>query len=111
MFVDCKEGSRLVLPHFLFAAHTHTHKHCQCLIHTNALEHFYNSNLSISKGSHCYLVIVGSWHAFMNSPSDLICLDEVDDDRLAIVKELMRSEDTYLENLRNIFDIYMEPLK
>ena len=37
--------------------------------------------------------------------------DEVDDDRLSIVKELLRSEDTYLENLRNIFDIYMEPLK
>ena len=37
--------------------------------------------------------------------------DEVDDERLAIVKELLRTEDTYLENLRNIFDIYMEPLK
>lgn len=36
---------------------------------------------------------------------------QVDDDRLGIVKELLRSEDTYLENLRNIFDIYMEPLK
>lgn len=37
--------------------------------------------------------------------------DEISDDRLAIVKELLRSEDTYLENLKNIFDIYMEPLK
>ena len=33
------------------------------------------------------------------------------DERLIVVKELLRTEDTYLENLRNIFDIYMEPLK
>ncbi len=43
----------------------------------------------------------------------LLCVivEESGDDRLGIVKELLRTEDTYLENLRNIFDIYMEPLK
>lgn len=40
-----------------------------------------------------------------------ILVEESGDDRLGIVKELLRTEDTYLENLRNIFDIYMEPLK
>ena len=38
-------------------------------------------------------------------------LDDLDDKRFMVVKEFLRSEDTYLENLRNIFDIYMEPLK
>jgi len=37
--------------------------------------------------------------------------DNVSDERLAIVRELLRTEDAYLENLRNIFDIYMEPLR
>ncbi|CAI8013553.1 hypothetical protein GBAR_LOCUS8577 [Geodia barretti] len=36
---------------------------------------------------------------------------EVNDKRLAIVKELLRTEDMYLESLRNIFDVYMEPLR
>ena len=36
---------------------------------------------------------------------------DVGDERLAIVRELLRTEDAYLENLRNIFDIYMEPLR
>jgi len=40
-----------------------------------------------------------------------VLVEESGDDRLGIVKELLRTEDTYLENLRNIFDIYMEPLK
>ena len=38
-------------------------------------------------------------------------IDDMGDERLMVAKELLRSEDTYLENLRNIFDIYMEPLK
>lgn len=33
------------------------------------------------------------------------------DERLGIVKDLLRSEDAYLEHLRNIFDVYMEPLR
>jgi hypothetical protein len=37
--------------------------------------------------------------------------DEAEDERLGIVRELLRTEDAYLENLRNIFDIYMEPLR
>ena len=37
--------------------------------------------------------------------------DDVGDERLMVAKELLRTEDTYLENLKNIFDIYMEPLK
>ena len=53
------------------------------------------------------------WHFVMFGIILPLCFspDEVDDDRLAIVKDLLRSEDTYLENLRNIFDIYMDPLK
>ena len=48
----------------------------------------------------------------VSAPPPLFCYaEDVDDDRLAIVKDLLRSEDTYLENLRNIFDIYMDPLK
>ena len=39
------------------------------------------------------------------------CVDDVGDERLMVAKELLRTEDTYLENLKNIFDIYMEPLK
>ena len=38
-------------------------------------------------------------------------VDDMGDERLMVAKELLRTEDTYLENLRNIFDIYMEPLK
>jgi hypothetical protein len=37
--------------------------------------------------------------------------DEVGDERLAVVKELHRTEDAYLEHLRNIFDIYMDPMR
>ncbi|XP_064404393.1 uncharacterized protein LOC135349721 isoform X2 [Halichondria panicea] len=36
---------------------------------------------------------------------------DIGDDRLSIARELLKTEDTYLENLRNIFDVYMEPLK
>ncbi len=42
----------------------------------------------------------------------LFCSVEVTSDRrLAIVKELFRTEDSFLEHLRNIFDVYMEPLR
>lgn len=54
---------------------------------------------------------VSSVHGSQYSSCCFFSSDEVDDDRLAIVKDLLRSEDTYLENLRNIFDIYMDPLK
>ncbi len=37
--------------------------------------------------------------------------EDIGDDRLSIARELLKTEDTYLENLRNIFDVYMEPLK
>ena len=40
-----------------------------------------------------------------------LTVNDMGDERLMVVKELLRTEDTYLENLRNIFDIYMEPLK
>lgn len=38
-------------------------------------------------------------------------VDLQEDPRLAIVKELLASEDNYLENLKSIFDTYAEPLK
>ena len=37
--------------------------------------------------------------------------DGVGDERLVLVRELLRTEDAYLENLKNIFDIYMKPLR
>lgn len=43
--------------------------------------------------------------ARMHSP------EEANDQRFAVVKELYRTEDAYLEHLRNIFDVYMEPLR
>jgi len=47
----------------------------------------------------------------MHTHSPLPHTDNTKDERLAIVRELLRTEDAYLENLRNIFDIYMEPLR
>ena len=42
----------------------------------------------------------------------LFCsVEEISDRRLAVVKELYRTEDAFLEHLRNIFDVYMEPLR
>ena len=38
-------------------------------------------------------------------------VDMQEDPRLTIVKELLASEDNYLENLKSIFDTYAEPLK
>ena len=37
--------------------------------------------------------------------------EEVGDERLAVVKELYRTEDAYLEHLKNIFDVYMDPMR
>ena len=52
-------------------------------------------------------VILSLTLSLSSSPSS----DAVDDKRLVIVRELLRTEDNYLENLRNIFDVYMEPLR
>ena len=59
-------------------------------------------------------VVASLWRERRRELSEMCFIfpaEEIMDERLGIVKDLLRSEDAYLEHLRNIFDVYMEPLR